>query len=136
MRMSKKELLAISAKTGQQFSEDDLKGAKGESKHHNKFTVIDNITFASKIEADHYCDLRLLLRAGKISNLEVHKKYGLTVSGVGITNYVADFVFTENGRTVVQDTKGADKGLAYEMFLIKKRLVLACYGIEVEEVRR
>ena len=43
--------------------------------------------------------------------------------------YIADFVYTENGATVVEDTKGV-KTDAYK---IKKKLLLERYGIKIRE---
>lgn len=39
-------------------------------KYHNRKTVIDGITFDSAKEARRYMELKLLERAGEISNLQ------------------------------------------------------------------
>lgn len=136
MQMSKRDLLALSAKTGQHFSPDVLKSATAESKHKNQITVVDNIKFASKWEAEYYGQLKLRVRAGEISGLTVHHAFDLAVQGVHITRYVADFVFIERGIRVVHDTKGSSKGGAYDLFRVKARLMKAVLGIDVVEVRR
>lgn len=40
------------------------------SKYKAKKTIVDNITFDSKKEANRYCELKLLERAKVISNLQ------------------------------------------------------------------
>ena len=44
--------------------------------------------------------------------------------------YYADFVYTKNGREVVEDTKG----MRTEVYKIKKKLMLQVYGIRIKEV--
>lgn len=69
-------------------------------------------TFDSKMEAEYYQILLLRLRAGQISDLtlqpeftllESFKRNGKTVRGV---KYKADFMYQENGKTIVVDVKG------------------------------
>lgn len=45
------------------------------NKYSNKKVTIDGITFDSKKEANRYCELKLLQRAGKIKNLQMQVKY-------------------------------------------------------------
>lgn len=44
--------------------------------------------------------------------------------------YIADFVYTQNGETVVEDTKG----LKTEVYKIKRKLMLFRYGIRIKEI--
>lgn len=114
--------------------------------------------FDSKAEFIRWCELRLLERAGKISGLqrqvtfeliptqrqegtEVYKAgphKGLTKPGPVIEkacSYVADFVYIDaDGNKVVEDTKGCKKGAAYDLFAIKRKLMLHVHGIKVREV--
>lgn len=49
--------------------------------------------------------------------------------------YVADFMyFTAEGDCVVEDVKGFREGTAYAVFVIKRKLMLWRYGIQVREV--
>lgn len=48
--------------------------------------------------------------------------------------YIADFVYERDGRTVVEDVKGYRHGTAYNVFSIKRKLMLEKYGIEVAEI--
>ena len=47
------------------------------NKYHNKKVTVAGRTFDSVKEANRYCELRLLHRAGKISDLELQKEYEL-----------------------------------------------------------
>ncbi len=91
---------------------------------------------ASKLEARRCTDLHLLQQAGAISNLKAHpqQRFNLDVNGVHICMYMADFVYvrTDTGETMVEDTKGH----ATEVYKLKRRLMLACHGIEIQEVRK
>lgn len=66
--------------------------------------------FDSKGEAKRYMQLRLLQRAGEISELRrqvVFPLFTLTDLGkpVRFADYVADFVYTEKGAKVIEDSK-------------------------------
>lgn len=122
------------------------------SKYKSKKTIVDGIEFDSRKEASRYCELKLLQRAGKIQNLELQKaielipaqreadtigKRGGIIKGKVIEKavfYRADFVYTENGETVVEDVKGYKGGGAYAVFTIKRKLLLYKYGIKIKEI--
>ena len=86
------------------------------SKYLNKKTVVDGITFDSKKEALHYCELKEMEEAGLIHDLRLQVPYELIPNqrdekGKVIerkTTYVADFVYeTCTGKTVVEDVKSS-----------------------------
>lgn len=122
------------------------------SKYKAKKASVDGIEFDSRKEANRYCELKLLQRAGKIQNLELQKafeliptqreriinpKNGEVKKGKVIeraVTYVADFVYTENGRIIVEDVKGYKGGGAYAVFTIKRKLLLYRYGIRIREI--
>lgn len=120
------------------------------SKYGAKKTVIDGITFDSQKEARRYNELRMMEKAGSISNLQRQVKFTLIpnqrepdtigkrggiIKGKLIERevaYIADFVYTDKttGETVVEDTKGfrtAD-------YIIKRKMMLFFYGIRIKEV--
>lgn len=78
----------------------------------NKFgakpVVVDGIRFASTGEAMRYTEIKLLVSAGKISRLELQKKFALTAHNVKIGYYIADFFYwdVENKAWTVEDYKG------------------------------
>lgn len=96
-----------------------------------KLTAPDGQKFDSVKEYHRWGCLRLLERAGAISNLKRQVKYELIPKQIGerACNYVADFTYMENGRLVVEDVKGV-KTDAYK---IKKKLMLYVHGIKIRE---
>lgn len=104
----------------------------------NKFgaqkTVIDGITFDSRHESEVYIGLREQQRAGLIKELRCHVPIQLEVNGVHVGTYEVDFTYvTPEGKRYI-DAKGYRKGNAYQMFKLKKALVKAVHGWDVEEV--
>mgnify|MGYP001576445665 CR=1 FL=1 len=101
------------------------------SKFHNVPRRVDGILFHSGKEARRYQELKLLEQGGVISGLELQKRFRLDVNGVHVCDYICDFSFHDNERRldVVEDVKG----WRTEIYKFKKRLMLACLGIEVEE---
>ena len=111
------------------------------SKYHARKVTVDGITFASRKEAARYQELRLLERAGAISDLRLQERFELIpsqrINGKVVerpVSYVADFVYTEDGATVVEDVKGYTKSRAYDVFVIKRKLMLEKHGIQIREV--
>ena len=108
----------------------------GYSKYKNRKVTTDNIQFDSIKEADRYIELKILQRAGKISNLELQPKFELipkyTIGGRSIRKmeYVADFKYIENGKVVIEDVKG----MKTEVYKIKKKLFEFIFNIEITEV--
>ena len=85
--------------------------------------TIDGITFASTAEANRYSQLKLLERAREIKALGVHPAYPLSVNGVLIGKYTADFCYFEGGRQVTEDVKG----LVTAEASLRMRVFMACY---------
>lgn len=81
-------------------------------KYGNKKIEMDGHMFDSKKEAEHYAELKLLERAGKISNLILQPRYELipafSKNGKKYrkTEYVADFQYEKDGEIIVVDVKG------------------------------
>lgn len=112
------------------------------NKYGAKKVVIDGEVFDSRKEYHRWCDLRLLERAGKISDLKRQVKYTLIPAqrdeaGKLIereVSYYADFVYKNaNGSVIVEDTKGYKRGAAYQLFSIKRKLMLYLFCIRVKE---
>lgn len=123
------------------------------TKYKSKKIVIDGITFHSKKEGYRYQELKLLERAGAISDLKRQVKFvlipaqrepdktgkrGGTIKGALIERevaYYADFVYKDkDGKTHVEDVKGYKDGAAYNIFKIKRKLMLYVQKIRIEEV--
>lgn len=102
-------------------------------KHMAAPTVLDGIRFDSTSEAKRYAELLLLERAAEISGLEVHVRFPIDINGQRICSYECDFMYrTKAGRVIVEDVKGAPLTAVYR---IKKKLLMACHGIEILETR-
>jgi Flp pilus assembly CpaF family ATPase len=94
-------------------------------------TEVDNVLFASKKEAARYCELRALLKAGKIKNLVLQPEFKVVVEGKKICTYKADFSYLdEHGfKRTIEDVKG----MKTPVYRLKKKLVEAIYNIEIIE---
>lgn len=122
------------------------------NKYHNK----KRGGFDSKKEHRRYNELLILQRSGEISDLQTQVRFELipaqyeTVERYGkcgnrlkdekrliehSCTYVADFVYKDsNGRMVVEDVKGYKEGAAYNIFTIKRKMLLYFKGIKIKEV--
>jgi hypothetical protein len=94
-------------------------------------TTVNGITFDSKAESQRYTDLYKAQLAGEISGLQVQASYPLEVNGVKLGRYVADFVYMKDGTVVTEDVKGVPT----PVYRLKKKLMLALWGITIQEVR-
>lgn len=128
-------------------------------KYGNRKTTIGGKEFDSKKEARRYQELQLLQWSGQIQNLQTQVKYvliptqreasfevyksgpnkGRRKPGKVVEHecsYVVDFVYTQDGETVVEDVKGYrdPSSAAYAKFVIKRKLMLERYGIQIQEV--
>jgi len=92
-------------------------------------TVVDGIKFDSKKEARRYGQLKLLVKAGKISELKLQPRFDLIVDGTKCGFYKADFEYIEEGRRIIEDVKG----MLTPIYKLKKKLVKAIYGIDIFE---
>ena len=121
------------------------------NKYGSKKVEIDGIAFDSKKEAKRYQELSLLEKAGEIKNLQRQVKFVLIpaqyetyLDCTGKTKkeklvkkcierecaYIADFVYEEAGKTVVEDTKG----FRTKDYIIKRKLMLHVHGIRISEI--
>lgn len=125
------------------------------AKYHNKKTVSpDGIKFDSRRECQRWGELRLLERAGRISNLERQVKFELIPTQYEAyeryspktgkrledgrkcvelaTSYVADFCYVQDGKMVVEDVKS--KATKTPEYIIKRKLMLWLKGIKIREI--
>ncbi len=109
------------------------------SKYKAVKTIVDGITFDSKKEADYSKKLSLLLKAGKISNLErqvvftwLEKHYRCENEITFKRKYIADFVYydIELQKHIIVDVKGY-KTQEYKK---KKKIVEEIFKIKITEV--
>lgn len=102
------------------------------NKFRNEPKTVDGIRFASKLEANRYLQLKMMKAGGLITDFIIQQTYYLEVNGIHICRYIADFEITwADGRVTVEDTKGVET----PEFKLKKKLMLAIHGIEIELVK-
>ena len=113
----------------------------------NKYGNIRRNGFDSRREERRYQELLLMQRAGKIFELQRQVKFQLSptqrepdVTGPkgGVKrgkviehpcNYIADFVYLQNGKMVVEDCKG----FRTPEYIVKRKWMLEKYGIRILE---
>ena len=104
-------------------------------KYRNTITSLDGIKFRSKKEAKRYAELKLLERAGEITNFELQPRFKCEVNNKVICTYVADFSYYEKifggiaTKFVVEDVKG----MKTPLYKLKKKLAEACFNIRITE---
>jgi len=100
------------------------------SKYRNVRTKVGQITFASKLEASRYVELKTLQQSGEISGLKLQVPFNIEVGGLPICKYVADFTYTDkSGTLIVEDAKGR----LTDVYKLKRRLMRVVLGIEILE---
>jgi hypothetical protein len=120
------------------------------SKYKNRKIEVDGIVFDSRKEANRYRQLKLLEGAGMIRDLQMQVKFVLIPAQYSKDeftkkgkpkcierecSYLADFVYyDEYGDRIVEDVKGYRKDGAYNIFSIKRKLMLQVHGIRIKEI--
>lgn len=107
------------------------------NKYGNRKVMLYGRTFDSKREGERYLFLRSEQLAGRISDLQcqvpfelipTQKRNGKVVERA--VKYIADFVYQKDGETVVEDAKG----MRTDAYILKRKMMLWEFGIEVQEV--
>lgn len=108
------------------------------AKFKNKKVKTEDGTFDSKFEYSRWVELKAMEKAGLIEDLRRQVSYTLIGTQKGElrterpVKYNADFVYYENGKLVVEDTKS--KATKTPEYIIKRKLMKFIHGIEVKEV--
>lgn len=115
------------------------------SKYHSHKVVTEEGTFDSKKEYQRWLVLKDMQQLGLISDLKRQVKFHLLPKQVLITarkkgrrtqkcelpvDYIADFVYIEDGKQVVEDTKG----MYTDKYILKRKLMKFLLDIEIKEV--
>ena len=112
------------------------------NKFHAKKCSVDGKKFDSIAEMERYLILKDKQKRGLIYGLECQKRFVIvkaqTHDGKRVQEvvYIADFAYYDSytKKLVVEDVKGSKKGAAYQLFTVKKKLLLQEYGLWVHEV--
>lgn len=126
------------------------------NKLNNKKREYDGHVFDSVKELKRYGELKLLEQSGEIHSLELQKSFeliptqyekvprysektgkrlkdGKRLAEYGV-KYIADFVYRDKeDKLHVEDVKGFREGATYNIFVLKRKLMLYVHGIKVEE---
>ena len=123
------------------------------SKYRNrKVKLLTGEVFDSQHEYQRWLELQVLQKAGKITGLMRQVKFELVPAQVETyerisaktgrrlqdgrrcleqaVNYIADFVYWEDGKMVVEDAKG----VRTDDYIIKRKLMLYIHGVRIREV--
>lgn len=93
---------------------------------YNKYNAKKTNGFDSKKEAQRANKLNFLLKAGVIKNLqtqvkiELQPKFKHNGKTERAINYIADFVYTQDGVVIIEDVKG----FKTKEYLIKRKMLL------------
>jgi len=87
--------------------------------------------YASKREAQRARELSMMQQAGMISGLQEQVWFELTPKRGRLreSSYVADFVYMQDGKQVVEDCKG----MQTPVYKLKRKLMLHFHNIEILE---
>ena len=94
------------------------------NKYRNKKVIVDDYIFDSIQESRRYKELKILLKAGQIQNLELQphfllqesfRKNGKTYRKI---EDIADFKYKEKGKTIIEDVKG----IQTDVFKLKHKI--------------
>ena len=85
-------------------------------------------------EAQRCNVLTLMVQQGQICGLIRQPRFPLEINGQKICAYIGDFAYRENGRLIVEDVKSSYTA-KLQVYRIKKKLMLAILGIEIQEVQ-
>lgn len=93
------------------------------------------IYFMSTSEAKRYAQLSLHQKHGLISGLEMQVPFPITINGVHITTWKADFVYRKGADRIIEDVKGTQRRAGIDdVFFLKKKLVEAAHGVKINLV--
>ena len=101
------------------------------SKYNNRRVNSPDGWFDSQREYKRWGELKLLEKAGEIKDLKRQVPYELIPKDgrLRAIKFIADFVYMEKGKEVVEDSKGYRNRL----YMLKWRMMLHTHGIEILE---
>lgn len=105
-------------------------GSRAPTKWKAKKIVIQGITFDSRAEGRRFLILKARQDRGRISELQCHVRYPLTVLGVTVAHIEPDFRYRDrDGKLCFEDVKGGPKGEATmtRVWKLKAKIFEAIY---------
>ena len=132
LRVTDDEYVTYLARTGKGQSVAPAKPSAKPNKFGAVPTSAHGYTFASKGEAERYSHLVMMERAGKIQHLRRQVPYRLVVEGTLVCRYIADFVYFQDGKRIIEDFKG----VRTPEYKLKAKLFRALTGVKIRETSR
>ena len=111
------------------------------NKYRNIKVKVNGIEFDSRLEANRYCQLKILERAKEIKDLRrqveyiIQEGYKKNNKAIRPIKYVADFVYYDfrRNKTIIEDTKGYRN----EVYKLKKKIFEYKYpDLEIKEITK
>jgi len=93
--------------------------------------------YDSKLEKEYRGKLELLKKAttekNRVVDIQEQVPFEFIINGTKVCTYLLDFKVTyADGRIEHIDVKG----VATDVYRIKRKLLLACYGIKIKEIKK
>jgi len=119
-------------------------------------TIVDGYKFASKVEARRYLELKSLLNAGTITDLQLQTAFILAPGCVILGRkhspmiYLADFVYYQDDKKIIEDVKSCRKVkepktlkkprkepvyFVEPVYALKRHLMKTVLGLDIIEIR-
>lgn len=144
LRLSLKDLVNLRDRVAARATLNEMRDnpaerKKRDSKFGNTQVVDGGIKFDSKAEHKRWQYLAMLEKAGEIRNLRLQVPFLLIPATKRPSGgferevkYLADFSYTTKaGEYVVEDVKG----MSPDVYILKRKLMLFVFGIEVREIK-
>ena len=101
--------------------------------------TVDNIVFASKAEMKRYFELKLMVKAGEIQELQLQPRFELQPAferngkHFQAITYVADFAYFDNKtkKRVIEEVKGVET----EAYKIKRKMFHFKHNMELRVIK-
>lgn len=94
-------------------------------KYGNKKTTVNGIVFDSQKESKRYQELSMLQKSGLIEGLKIQVRFSICPKSGGNKRerfYIADFVYVEGGKKIIEDVK-SEITRKNPVYSLKKALV-------------
>ena len=143
MKFDEKGVKQACPEVGRQIVRPNIRNAlltpkNAKNKYHNVKVEFDGMSFDSVKESTRWAELKLLQRAGQIYELRRQVVFEIIptqrdeATGELVekcARYIADFVYMEKGKCIVEDAKGVKT----KEYALKKKLMKYFHNIEIKD---
>ena len=132
LRVTREEYVSLLARTGKAYSDTPTTNPTKRSKYGATPTTAHGFKFDSTGEAQRYSQLVMMQQAALIYSLRRQVRYKLVVNGMLVATYIADFVYYEKGKRIIEDFKG----IPTPEYKLKAKLFKALTGVTIRETHK